>query len=315
MNDENHEVPSSTQSSDSVPELPLASEGPPPVLLSCPLCEAGSPHFGDVDGVAYHACGSCDFIFADPELLGRIDHGLAPREYDEQYWTAELASARHRSYGASLARLAEALLYCTIPVNRFIDIGSGPGYLLDAISHYLPHSAHRFHGVEKFPPSAPHRTRNPNYIEADLADVELTFECGVCIEVLEHLTPAMARGLAAAMAKVSVPGSLYLFNTGLTEYVRNEDPGYLDPFFRGHVTCWSVTAARRVFEPAGFVVHPLAGKTWAFIVEMPGPSPRSELPVGDRIWTAEPENIDILTCPATGQLMHILGLESARAYS
>jgi len=286
-----------------------------PILAQCPLCGCGVPHFRDVDGVAYHACDTCDFIFADPLLLDRIDQGLATREYDEQYWAAELASARQRSYGSSLARLAEALLYCTIPVNRFIDIGTGPGYLLDAVARYLPHSAHRFYGVEKFPPLPQYRTGNANYLCSDLADVELSFECGICVEVLEHLTPAMARAVAAAMAKVSVPGSLYLFNTGLTDYVRNEDPGYLDPYFRGHITCWSVAAARRIFEPAGFQVHALAGKTWAFIVEMPGSSPRAQLPVGDRIWSAVPENIEVLSSSETGEVMYILGRESARAYS
>lgn len=281
----------------------------------CPLCSGGAPHFREVDAVAYHACETCDFIFADPLLLDRIDQGLATREYDEQYWAAELASARQRSYGSSMARLAEALLYCTLPVNRFIDIGTGPGYLLDAVTRYLPHSAHRFYGVEKFPPLPQYRTSNANYLCSDLADVALFFECGICVEVLEHLTPAMARAVAAAMVNVSVPGSLYLFNTGLTDYVRNEDPGYLDPYFRGHITCWSVAAARRIFEPAGFQVHGLPGKTWAFIVEMPGPSGRTQIPVGDRIWSALPENIQLLSSPEGDEVMYILGRESARAYS
>lgn len=303
-----------------IPALQPEPAGPPvaacadPDLAECPLCQGAASRFRVVDGVTYHVCAACDFIFADPDLLHRIDRGLATREYDDHYWAAELASARQRSYGSSLARLAEALLYCTIPVQRFIDIGTGPGYLLDAVAHYLPHSAARFYGVEKFPPLAQHRTRSPNYICADLVDVSMAFECGICVEVMEHLTPAMARGVAEAMAGISVPGSLFLFNTGLTDYVLNEDPDYLDPYVRGHITCWSVSAARRIFEPSGFEVRALPGKTWAFIVEMPGPSARMKLPVGDRIWTAEPENIAILSSIETGELMYILGRESARAY-
>lgn len=290
---------------------PLVDEGP---QVGCALCGEASGYLRDVDGVAYYDCGSCDFIFADPALIERIDQGLASREYDQSYWKTELRSARERSFGSSLARMAEALLYCTVPVKRFLDIGTGPGYLLDAVALHLPEHADHFYGVEKFPPLPEYRTTHPNYLCVDLADVELSFECGICVEVIEHLTPAMARGVAAAMAKVSVPGSLYLFNTGLTEYVRHEDPGYLDPFKRGHVTCWSVTAARRIFEPEGFVVRPLSGKTWAFVVEMPGEPERMDVPLGDRIWSAPAENVALLRDRTMGDVMHILGRESARAY-
>jgi hypothetical protein len=268
-----------------------------------------------VDGVPYYECRACDFIFADPALLARVDAGEPIRRYDAEYWGNELASARERSYGSSLARVAETVLYCRIPVRRFIDIGSGPGYLLDALSCYLPSRREMFYGVEKFPPAENERTQHVNYLCADLRDVGMKFECGVCIEVIEHLTPSMAANLAVAMAAVSVPGSLYLFNTGLTEFVRMEDPGYLDPYGRGHITSWSVTAARKIFEKEGFAVHPIPGKTWAFLVErMPMPDEANDTPIGQRIWSAPKENQDLLRDPAMGEVMYILGRESARAY-
>ncbi len=279
---------------------------------NCPLCGATPSRHGEIQGVDYFSCSSCDFIFADPELLRSVDAGEPLRRYDAEYWQNELASARERSFGSSLARAAEAILYCRIPVNRFIDVGTGPGYLLDAMSTYLPSHRDRFFGVEKFPPADGYCTSHPNYLRADLRDVGMPFECGVCIEVIEHLTPAMAANLASALAASSVPGSLFLFNTGLTEYVRKEDPGYLDPYGRGHITSWSVTAARKVFEKEGFVVHPVPGKTWAFVVEKPGP--KTSGTVRDRIWTAPAENRQLLTDPAMGEVMYILGRESALAY-
>ena len=285
----------------------------PGAPTGCPLCGGEAGLHGDVEGVDYFTCADCDFIFADPQLLARIDAGDAVREYDAEYWEAELASARERAWGSSLARAAEALLYCRVPVRNFLDVGTGPGYLLDALSTYLPSHRDRFHGVEKFPPAQEYRSVHPNYIAADLRDVDGTFECGTCIEVLEHLTPAMARVLADAMAKASAPGALFVFNTGLTEYVRKEDPGYLDPWRRGHITCWSVRAAARVFAPAGFVVHPLAGKTWAFAIERTGiDAPPG--PLRDRIWSAPEENRRLLRDPRMGEVMYLLGLESARAY-
>jgi len=282
--------------------------------IACLLCGDAATHMRNVDDVDYFECAACDFVFADPELIERIDRGLPSREYNQHYWVSELASAKQRSYGSSLARLAEALLYCAVPVNRFIEIGAGPGYLLEAIRRHLPSHSDVFYGVEKFPPAPQYRTDSANYICADLADLGMTFECGLCVEVIEHLTPAMAKGLAASLAKVSVPGSLYIFNTGLTDYLRQEDPGYLDPFGRGHVTVWSITSARRIFEPEGFVVRPLAGKSWAFVVEMPGVPERMDVPLPDRIWTAEPRNIELLRDPEMGDVMYILGRESARAY-
>lgn len=284
-------------------------------IAGCPLCSLAATLYRVVDGVDYFDCRNCDLLFADPAVLARIDSGDFIRHYDDDYWTSELRSARDRSYGSSLARVAESLLYCTIPVKNFLDIGTGPGYLLDALSLYLPCSAAVFHGVERFPPVEEERSNHPNYHCADLADIGLTFECGVCIEVFEHLTPTMARGMAAALLRCSVPGSFFIFNTGLTDYVRNEDPGYLDPHRRGHVLAWSVTAAKRIFEPLGFLVHPLPGKTWAFAVELPSLNSRALLPLQDRIWTAEARNVAILQDPDMGEVMMILGRESARAYN
>lgn len=280
----------------------------------CLLCGTPAAPFRVVDGVQYFECSDCDFIFADPALIAAIDAGDSPREYDEDYWHSELESARDRSYGSSLARLGEALLYCSVPVQKFIDIGTGPGFLLDAVHRYLPSSSSRFYGVEKFPPEPEFRSTHANYVCADLGDMGMTFECGVCVEVIEHLTPSMALSLAGSLRKAAIPGSLFLFNTGLTDYVRDEDPGYLDPFHRGHITVWSVAAARKVFEAQGFRVLPLAGKSWAFVVEYPSGDPRQELPLQDRIWSAPQANVDLLTDGSMGSVMHILARESARAY-
>lgn len=281
---------------------------------SCPLCDRRARPYRVIEAVDYFECRSCDFLFADPRLLARIDRGEMVREYDADYWASELSAARERSYGSSLARVAEALLYCRLPVTRFVDIGAGPGFLLDALSTYLPAARDTFYGVEKFPPTSERRTSHPHYLIGDLRDVGMQFECGVCIEVLEHLTPTMARQLAAAMKAACIPGSLILFNTGLTHYVRDEDPGYLDPHARGHITSWSVVAARKVFGPEGFVVTALPGKSWAFVVEYQPATLGDEREMAARIWRPIPENLRLMTDPEMGNVMFILGRESARAY-
>jgi hypothetical protein len=283
------------------------------MLATCPLCGGTErPVFSTVAGYRYHACEDCDFLFIAPDLLARIDAGLRLRSYDSAYWAAELPAARERSWGPALARVAEVLLYCRVPVARFIDIGTGPGYLLDALAHFLPRSRAIFHGVELFPPAPEARTSHPNYLAGRLAAAPGPFQAGSCIEVIEHLTPRMVAALARELAGIAAPGACFIFNTGLTDYVRREDAGYLDPVERGHITVWSVPAARRVFGPLGFEVHAIPGKTWAFVAEYRRPAPAGSLT--DRIWTALPENLGILRDEQAGSVLHILGLETSRAY-
>lgn len=66
------------------------------------------------------------------------------------------------------------------------------------------------------------RTPHPNYVEGDVGVLEEACDAGVCIEVIEHLTPRMLGKLVDRLAKVSLPCSLWLFNTDMPDYVINE---------------------------------------------------------------------------------------------
>ena len=281
---------------------------------TCPVCNAtDNPRLRDVDGVAYFDCASCGSLFADRVLINRIDAGQASRVYDDRYWERELADARQRSFGSSLARVAEVLLYARTPVTHFVDVGTGPGFLLDALSYYLPSSQERFCGVELFPPDERHRSKHPNYRVGPLRDVDFRFQAGCCIEVIEHLTPKMLRALAEDLAAVSDPQAIYIFNSGNPAYVKWEDPGYLDPHGRGHIMSYSHQALSSIFGPCGFTVFPLVGKTWAFVAEYAS-SASPGMDLAERIWSPVPGNAALLDDPRTGELMRILGIESARAY-
>jgi hypothetical protein len=281
--------------------------------MTCPLCNAKSQKFRIVDTVQYFECRLCEFIFADPHVLDSIDSGTPLRAYDSDYWKDELTSARERAFGSSLARAAEAILYASRPIQRFVDICCGPGYLLDALNVQLPHASQRFFGIERYPPPPEFRSSHPNYFIGELAALTSEkFQCGVCIEVLEHLTPRMARKLALDLRDISDPDALYVFNTGLVSFVKDENLSYIDPYRRGHITIWSVPAVRRVFEPAGFSVLQIPGKTWAFAIQLGATSERED--IRDRTWISPPENQNLLSDPVTGSIMRILGRESAWAY-
>jgi hypothetical protein len=274
-------------------------------MVACAVCEGAAHHFATVDGYPFLECEVCDSIAVDAATMEQVDRGALVRRYDEDYWSAELSAARSRSWGEALARVGEVVLYCERPIQVFLDIATGPGYLLDALATYLP-SRPIFHGVELFPP--PEHSAHPNYLVGSVADFPMIVDAGVCIETIEHLTPRMARDLAEQLGAKCQPNSLILFNTGLSDFTRNEDPGYIDPVRRGHIISWGLPALRSTFEPAGFKVHPL--RSWAFAIEY---RPTTDRPLADRIWNSP--NAHLLSDPEMGSVMFILGRESARTYN
>ncbi|MES1222593.1 MAG: class I SAM-dependent methyltransferase [Bacteroidota bacterium] len=280
----------------------------------CPVCNSeGALLFRQVYKYSYYECNSCEVIFLEPEILAKIDRGESLVDYNGSYWTEELFSARQRSWGSALARVAELFLYARIPIKKFVDIGSGPGYLLDALAYQLPSSSDIFYANELFPPAAEYCTKSKNYLKGSLLDLDFSFDAGCCIEVIEHLTPAMVKQLFHDLAIKSAENRIYVFNTGLSQYVKNEDINYLDPILRGHIVSWSVKGLQCLVEDSGFRILPIPGKTWAMIAEFK-PTHQFDGTLQDRIWQAVPENVNVLKDIKTGDLLYILGIETARAY-
>ena len=282
--------------------------------MRCAVCEAGAARpYRDIEGVAYFCCATCGSLFAHPDFLARFEAGTA-NHYADDYWQSELGAARERCFGPALLRVAETIAYCRIPVNAFIDLGAGTGWLLDALETLLPEAIDRFHAVELFPPPPAHRTANPNYVVGRLADTRRIFDAGVCIEVIEHLTPATLRALVVQLAAVSRPGSLYLFNSGQPDFVAREDPAYLDPHRRGHIASYSLAGANAIFAPAGFNVIALPGRSWAFLAEFGPSQPVDADALIARLWQPVPENLAMLRSARFGELMRAAALDTARAY-
>ena len=276
--------------------------------VDCPICLSGrSDWYASIDGHSYFTCGRCDSIHIDPAVIDMLDAGGSlVGDYTEEYWEQERVGAIERAQGMSLCRAGEAILYCRRPVKRFLDVGAGPGLLLRELQHLIDPDAEIFHGVEKYPP--PYAAQSPNFHVGDIHQMEGPFDAGVCIEVVEHLTPAMLDGLVRGLAEVSVPGSLWLFNTGMPDYVRNEDPAYLDPVHRGHIISYSLAGIRRYFEQHGFVVRAMPGRSFGFFVEyQPIESPGYEA----RFCAPLPENMRLLQ--RHGLLYHA-AFETARSY-
>lgn len=260
--------------------------------MLCPVCEAASAPFRVVEGFAYFKCSGCGILHLPPDILSDIDAGKPLRTYEVEYWDAEMHAAGKRAAGPGMARLCEAIFLASTPVRTVLDIGTGPGVLLDHMARLMPHAAPAIHGVELFPPPARWRTTSPNYHIGTLdALAPMTFEAGLCMEVIEHLTPRMVATLLRALASVASEGSCFLFNTGLTSFVENEDPAYLDPLGRGHITIWTVEAMARLAAPFGLTVSPVPGRSWAFIVEK---APRP-VAFDHRIYHPLPENLAFLS--------------------
>ena len=283
--------------------------------MHCPVCQTSDVSaYRVVSDVPFFGCMGCGSLFAHPDFLAQVDAGEV-RNYDDAYWAMEVSAARERSFGSSLQRLAEVFLYCRVPIERFIDIGSGPGFLLDAAAAVMPASDGVFHGVEMFPPPPRWRTQHRNFHVCALGDVPLQFQAGCCIEVIEHLTPPVLSRLIGQLAQRSAPGALYYFGSGQPEYVHLEDPGYLDPRVRGHIVSYSLKGLAPLFAAHGFTLIPLPGRAWAFLVEFAPPrGPNDAEALLTRLWTALPANTARLKDPTFGPLMYGVGLESARCY-
>ncbi|GEM_PF-472224 len=278
----------------------------PVIDTSCSVCETGTSSFhARIDGYDYFRCAACGSLHIDHATLDRIDTGESTRVYDETYWNEELRSARERADGVSLVRAGEAILYARRPVERFLDVGTGPGYLLDALAGHFPAHPNMFHGVELFPPRE-HST-NPHYLIGDVGDLTGQFDAGTCIEVAEHLTPKMLQRLARGLAAISNPGTLWLFNTGMPEYVLEQDPGYLDPLRRGHIVSYGLRGIAHLFEPYGFRITPIPGKSYAWFAEF---EPIETPGFDERVYRPLPENRKLLE---EFGLLFQAAFESARA--
>ncbi len=273
----------------------------------CGVCGEQARLWSVVDGLEFSDCPTCDSIAMEAAELDLVDSGEFQRKYDIDYWSDELSAAKERSWGPALARAAEAILLCRRPVERFLDIGTGPGYLLESLDFYLPGSKDRFFGVEKFPPDP--CSDHPGFIHGSLGELRDKYDAGVCIEVIEHLTPAMLKHFVRELSLVAQPNSLFIFNTGLANFVRKECASYIDPLHRGHIVSWGFPALEEIFRLEGFKIHPIGTRQWAFAAEY---LPDQDMPFSERIWSPLEENRRILEDPAAGMVMHLLARDSLR---
>jgi hypothetical protein len=278
--------------------------------MICAVCQSPASHWAVVDGHEFSHCLVCGSVALNIEQMRAIDDGASTRIYNADYWESEARAARERSWGGSLARAAEAIYVSQRPVRNFVDIGSGDGSLLDSLSYHLPSFSEHLVGIELFPPEI--HTQHPGYQHGSVEDLGTSVDCGVCIEVIEHLTPRMLRGLVKGLAERAEIDSCFLFNTGMGEYVLDEDKSYIDPINRGHIVSYGFPALETIFGEYGFRVSRLGSRSWAFIAEF---RPSAPFDMSSRTWQPLPENVAVLTDPRSGSLMSILARESLRAYA
>lgn len=269
--------------------------------------------FKIVYNIKYFECSHCNSIFADTNFVHKLESQNS--HYDEEYWRNEAGAGRERSFGSSVNRVGEIFLYSRIHIKRFIDIGSGSGYLLDALSVLAPEYTNLFYGCEVFPPPSQFRTQHKNYKIGTVGDLDGKFSAGVCIEVIEHLSPNTLKQLIKQLAEASVDKAIYYFNSAQPSFVKNVDPSYLDPCVRGHIVSYSLDALKPIFADYGFTLIELPGRDWGFLVEYKsdGKLIGSE-GLLTRLWTAVPENVSVLKNNGFGPLLYSIGLESARCY-
>jgi hypothetical protein len=282
------------------------------VKVNCPIClSLKYIHFFLESNVGnFYECASCDFIFFINDIAHASSIGNSIN-YEDLYSAEELLAAKNRAFGVSIARAAEVFVLARKPIKNFLDIGTGPGFFLDAILKYLPDSDASFLGVEMFPPESQFRTNHLGFRTGwlDQFDDE-SIDGGICIEVLEHLSASEVKDLFSLLFIKATNGATFMFNTGLTEYVKNEDMAYLDPTLRGHISIWSVNALRKLVRDEGWTFSSIPNRSWAFLAEK---CPESQVDLSTRVWSPVPENIKALSGSSNSQLLYLLGRDSLRA--
>ncbi len=265
-------------------------------MTPCLVCDSPCVFFRSVDESNFFLCTGCGLIQLDSGTIERIDAGELTFKYEKEYCGREMIAARERAFGVALARAAEVFFCSRRPIDRFLDIGSGPGLFLDAVSVYLPYISNRFYAIERFSP--PGHTQHSNYRVGRVTDYPSDwFDGGMCIEVFEHLTPRMVDSLLREIAIVSRSEACFLINTGLATYTRDECPEYLDPLRRGHIMSWTVAAVDRLARPHGLIASTIPGRNWCFLLEK-ADTPRPS--ISDRLAQPLRENMAALNQPEMG---------------
>jgi len=135
------------------------------------------------------------------------------------------------------------------------------------------------------------------------------------VEVIEHLKPEELDNLIKALAKNSNKNALYLFNSGNPNFVKKQNPAYLDPLKRGHIISYGIEGLKIMFKKYGFNVFSIPGRDWAFLAEFTDQNhDYSVEKLFTRLWNMNIENKTILQKNDFGYLMFILAIESSRCY-
>lgn len=276
--------------------------------MNCPICDKENTReieFWKNSG--FNVCNKCDYFFyTGVNTLTPVEN-----HYADDYWQSEIDAAKERAWGIGLARASEVFLLSRRIISSFLDIGAGPGYFLDSIEYYLPKSKVAFYGVEKYPPAQEFRTQNIGYKIGWLDQFEDgSIDAGVCIEVLEHLTAGEVKSLFEDLYLKASDRALFLFNTGLTEYVKNDDHDYLDPEIRGHISIWSVKAIQRLIGNAGWRIREIPNRSWCFVAEKTNDSDDDLV---SRIWNPHPSNILSIEGSLRSKVLFLLGRDGLRA--
>lgn len=154
------------------------------------------------------------------------------------------------------------------------------------------------------------------------AGASIVDDSGDCLE--RERSAAHERSFGGSLARMtealrdarrsvrSERGAIYIFDTGLPEYVKGEDPGYMDPKRRGHIVSYGRKGMAHIAASLGFACLPIVGKPWAFCLEyLPE---EGQPPLQPRIGSRRPENRALLHDREMGSALYVLALETARAY-
>lgn len=264
-------------------EQPIVWEDGATSVLRCYACGAVSPcakvlsvrNLRDKStSMALHECPGCHSYFYDP---------LPDTNYTDGY--PQGIARYHLLQGASLEFALEALSALPNKNGRLLDVGCGPGLIVDLWERMELGDAT---GIEpspvgKFAMESLHRRIRPLHLDEDKETPDHAFDIVLSTEVIEHV--AEPAEFLRALSKKVAPGGALLFSTPNIGSLRSGGPSAsnlmeaLSPGF--HVTLFSAEALRRLLAEAGWNHVHLASSDDHWIVH----ATRSPLePAPDLLW-------------------------------
>ncbi len=220
---------------------------------NCPVClSSTTAHYIDYENSRLYRCNDCQSVYVSPY----VTHGQVTELYNASIERAshELKTRLHKKMRRARSRAKRLKRYAK--GNRFLDVGSNVGFMVEAARE----NGFLAHGIEVDPnyvkisqENFPRNTFTHGMIE-DFPIPQDGFDVVYCSEVIEHVPNV--RPFAEALARqVCAGGLLYITTPDITHWRTPRDIARWDAFCPpSHCVYFTPQSMQNMFAQYGLVL-------------------------------------------------------------